>query len=382
MENLKKAQQLYKAYQGKQSLGPSRKRVKKIIGQTQPKSSRVGGSTRAGYANQPGRGRNSAQIRTTVAPLQVGAVMGGPIVNFGSAASGNMRGLKMQGSQAWLDVGNHATVVSTPLSLPGTTATSNSVQFNPNQVTSMPPPLSNLAANFQRYRLLKLTLRYEPVCPTTDPQSYALAWVNDPDIPLSLTNTFVAVQGIQNSITFPAYQAWQMDVPIASQNLIWMVDNSTDARFNSPGMVVCCEAFTAAAARKGTLFMDYTIDLFDMTNVTGAALTRCNFCRELTPAVPVCPMPVIPRRSEEKRAHWDDTRGRYLLLDAPRDTHRDPLLASKMEFKATSMHSERSGDEDVELVEVPPARAARSTQDPRTPANTPAGNSLRSLSLK
>lgn len=291
----------------------------------------------------------------------------------------------MQGSQAWLDVSTNATTPSLALCLPGTGAgASNSVQFNPNNVNYTPPPLTTLAANFQRYKLLKLTIRYEPAVPTSDSASFALAWINDPDMPASLTNTYTAIQGIQNSITFPAYQAWQMDVPIASNQLIWMVDVSTDARFNAPGMLVACCNATGAGVRKGTIYMDYTIDLFDLMSVTGAALTRCLFCKELTPATRIMLLREPRRPVQVHAAEWDEKLCRYrpIGIDHQLEAPGEP----GEEFKATSMRSAKAVDEDVELVEVPFVRTSRmnSTQDnpARTPANTPAGGSTRALSLK
>jgi len=166
------------------------------------------------------------------------------------------------------------------LGLPGETDEKlvyNYFPFNINSAAAMPDPLQALADLFVRFRLRKLRLRYAPAVPTTDTSTFTMAWVNDPSVTSTTYNTFRKVQGIQDSVTFPSYEPWAMDVAIDDVNYLFFVDDdgSSPTRIAVPGQLVCCAnaaGATDTVVRKGTIFIDYEIDLFQLFNITGTSL--------------------------------------------------------------------------------------------------------------
>jgi hypothetical protein len=197
-------------------------------------------------------------------------------VGFRAARSGNAAGLGLNGSQAWLDVVQTDTV-NFVLGLPGQTdekACYNNVPFDPNNVLYMPDPFQALADLFVRYKLRRLRLRYAPAVPTTDTTVFTVAWINDPNVTNTLYNTFKKVQGIQDSLTFPSYEPWAMEVAIDDAVLRYVDNDTSDNRFSIPGQLVSCinvGGATDVVTRKGTIFIEYSVDMFEMFNITGTS---------------------------------------------------------------------------------------------------------------
>jgi hypothetical protein len=262
---------------------PSAKKKKSPNLTYEPKATpRSRGSRNRGAMGAGGtvRGREasrSAQLRSQHAQLQVAVVATGPNVDFREARSGNAKGLALSGSQAWCDV-LQTDLTNKVLGLPGETDEAkvyNYFPFDINSATSMPDPLQALADLFVRFRLKRLRLRYAPAVPTTDTSVFTLAWVNDPNVTATTFNTFKKVQGIQDSLTFPAYEPWAMEVAIDDFEMRYVDNDSSDTRFAVPGQIVGCIATAGATdvvTRKGTIFIDYEIDLFQLFNITGTSL--------------------------------------------------------------------------------------------------------------
>jgi len=229
-----------------------------------------GNGTRSGGLG--GRGR---QVQNVYAPLQVGSVASGPKVSFGAARSGNAQGLTLTASQAWLDL-VQVNVANTPICLPGNTVVAsclNNAPFDPNNGLYMPDPIQALSDLFVRYKLRSLRLRYAPQVPTSDTVSFALAWLNDPNITNTTYNSFTKIQGCQDSITFPAYEPWSMEIPIDDSVLRYIDNDSSDNRFSMPGQIVACASAAGAAsvARKGTIYLEAVLEFYELFNVSGTS---------------------------------------------------------------------------------------------------------------
>ena len=227
------------------------------------------------YSGRRGGGARSGTSVGSFAPLQVGSVARGPTVNFGRAqlpkSEGGATGLRVAGSQAWLDVGQNGTN-SSCFSMPGTTADSYGKKFDPNDSSQMTDPLHALSDLFLRYRLVSLVLRYCPVIATSSSINFAVAWVNDGSLTTTTFDTYAEVEQIQDSLVFPAYQPWSLKVPVVSDKILYTDDDSSDARFSSAGYLVGHCASIGAATRCGVIYIDYVMELYDMMNLTGTSL--------------------------------------------------------------------------------------------------------------
>lgn len=328
------------------------------------------------------------------AQLQVGAIASGPSIRFGEARAGNARGMKLVATQPWCDVGQGDTVIKC-LGLPGAAAgaTYNNVNFDPNNATYMPDPLQSVADLFVRYRLNSITLRYAPAVPTTDTTSFAMAWLNDPDVTSTTYNTYVKIQGCQESVTFASYEPWQMRISIDDKMVRYIDNAGTQNRLQIPGILVAAVNVQGGAGtftRKGTIYMDLDIDFFELFNVTGTSLL-CACGR-------VCDKAALRRRfSEAAEAKRKRDMRDFLAFQKFKQGTLELMAEGDGETKREAVdedhgfvfpeRSTRSTDEkqqpaDRELDSLTPARLVRAHRVERPPESAPLGLARTSASAK
>jgi hypothetical protein len=210
------------------------------------------------------------------APLQAGIITSGPVMNFGSASHGGQKGLKLSGSQAWLDVSKFGSGATQPgcLLTTGSAATTANLQlaipFDPNDNTKMTSPLVDMMSLFLKYRLVSIQFRYVPRCPTSTTGSACVVWLPDAGLENTHLDTYTKVSEIQNSLAFPFYQPWKLKPPVLDSDIKFMDDldaSSAEIRLCMPGKFVGVADTNSGVALnvvQGTIWLDYTVECFEM----------------------------------------------------------------------------------------------------------------------
>jgi len=320
-------------------------------------------------------GRHSMErnIVSSYAPLQVGSVARGPYIAFGAARNGTATGLRLSGSQAWCDIGM-AAAASYALSLPGQSATVRILQFDPNDASNMNDPLHTFADMFVKWRIKELTISYAPISTTADTANpaFALAFVYQSNDVSSLLTTFTAIQAAQNSITFPAYEAWSMKIPLPTDILLGANDSEGANPLFVPGSLVACSNSSTYGSNKrmGTIMIDYVIDFYDMVSQAGTSLcSDCGSCNTTTERQLRRDIRKLEMKSERSNIRDElkklkELESRSSLLQRPADEGKGEVLCEK---PALLVRTAGLGVNDSRVVESIPLK-----NDGQTPSARPA----------
>jgi hypothetical protein len=236
--------------------------------------------SRAGFASGQG-----VSLPTTQA-----LVSGGPRFRWGPAVHGNEHGVKLHGEQLWCDIKSGASGLAA-LSTQNS-ANIQTLYFDPNNINSLPSPLTTLGSMFTRYCLRKCRVKYVPS--TGSSVSVGVAFqVNTDAANINVTSgTYDQLQQSQNSKAGPVWSFFDLDVPCDGE-LRYIGNSTTSGSITVPERRQdCAFAITGyfdtavASTLYGNLRIEYEIDLFELAPLTtenGLRLLRAPKCRKAHP---------------------------------------------------------------------------------------------------
>jgi len=230
------------------------------------------------------------------APVAVGQVTRGASWEFGRAPphkGGGRAGIRLSGRQIWFQIGADSGPHSgNPIYSYGGSNLS-ALTFDPDDVKTMPPPMTSLSQVFQRYCLRKAKIVYTPgAAATSTALSFALMASSDAGyvqnaLAGQTTGWGETVLENSNSVQGPIWQRMELDVPLddelrytyqsSSDGSLTDAENRQDHAFGVAGSF--CQGTPTESLNYGFVHLEYTIDFYEIVAQTNeGSLRRLRQC--------------------------------------------------------------------------------------------------------
>ena len=226
----------------------------------------------AGFA----KAMKSANASAMAAPVAIGSIMRGSNWQFGAAPVRNgQSGIRITGRQLWATIATNnppsrLCILPIGSTLPASVA---NLTFDPDDVKTMPPPMTSLAEVFSRYCLRRARVVFTPQAATSNPCSLGLAVLTDAALVNVFTPSLIQVMEMANSVSGPLWANMSIDVP-CDETLRYTYQSDSDAKISVAeqrqdhafGIIgAFSENFAALANQQayGYLHLEYCCDFYE-----------------------------------------------------------------------------------------------------------------------
>ena len=266
----------------------------------------------------------SAASSAAVAPVTTGIFMRGSDYAFSAApVRSGMRGVRISGKQLWFTLcagtttGASATRVCLPWSQGVGGSSQYTITFDPDDLITMPNPLTDLCQVFGRYHLAKARVIFTPATATSNGTIVAYAALTDA-AQVQLANasgaTLLTVMQMSNSCAHPCWSAGGLDVPcddILRYTYQSVADGSLSAaeerQDHAFGMLVTAGSSLNAGSAYGYFHLEFVVDFYEVVaQANEASLVR------------------LEKRVKMLRRQIDENKKQVLVRDYAKDEEQRP----------------------------------------------------------